>query len=241
MHRVFWNYVDQLEAAANNRQLREALEMVTAGLDLPLVAYLALPDKPKGRPKLITNYPEGWRSLYIARGYQRSDPIMIRAHHAPNPFGWGPRFAALSGLAAPDGFFDEAAAHGIRHGYTIPIHDGHCPVAALSFATDQRLPLFNRSIRRNIGPLCLIAFTFHQRAQRKAFPIGPDGKICLTWREQQILDWKMQGKSANDIAGIVKIKPRSAVWHIENAKTKIGVRTSHQAVSILAASNPKDS
>ncbi len=45
----------------------------------------------------------------------------------------------------------------------------------------------------------------------------------------------MQGTSARDIAGTVKIKPRTSANHIENTKMKFGVSISHQAVFIWVA------
>ncbi|TIT70729.1 MAG: helix-turn-helix transcriptional regulator, partial [Mesorhizobium sp.] len=55
-------------------------------------------------------------------------------------------------------------------------------------------------------------------------------------REYECLQWAARGKSAWDIAGILGITRRTAAFHLDNAKKKLGVRTQNQAVSLLASS-----
>ena len=44
----------------------------------------------------------------------------------------------------------------------------------------------------------------------------------LTQRERQCLAWGVQGKTVADIAVLVEIAPRTVVFHLENARRKLG-------------------
>ena len=57
-----------------------------------------------------------------------------------------------------------------------------------------------------------------------------DGRT-LTARELECLRWVSVGKTDSEIAVILSIKPRTARFHIENAKRKLGVATRVQAVA----------
>jgi LuxR family transcriptional regulator, activator of conjugal transfer of Ti plasmids len=59
--------------------------------------------------------------------------------------------------------------------------------------------------------------------------------ILLSPREYECLEWAAKGKSAWDIGCILNISRRTAAFHLDNAKSKLGVRTISQAVALLAA------
>ena len=53
----------------------------------------------------------------------------------------------------------------------------------------------------------------------------------LSPRETECLRWAALGKTDNEIGTILTISPRTARFHIENAKKKLGVATRIQAVT----------
>lgn len=53
----------------------------------------------------------------------------------------------------------------------------------------------------------------------------------LTTRESECLRWVASGKTDNEVGQILKISPRTVRFHINNAKTKLGVATRIQAVA----------
>jgi DNA-binding CsgD family transcriptional regulator len=53
----------------------------------------------------------------------------------------------------------------------------------------------------------------------------------LSPREAECLRWAAAGKTDNEIGAILTISPRTARFHIENAKRKLGVSTRIQAVA----------
>ncbi len=235
MYRVVQDYLDNLEQAANKQQLCDALKNVAAGFDLNSVAYLAMPTMAGRQPRLITNYPEPWKKHYQAHRYETCDPVVLRSHRDPKSFEWGPEFGNDSAFAR--GFFDEAAQFGICYGITIPIRFWHGRLAAVTFATDHCSPAFRDCIRRHRLALEIIARTFHVQVHNKLDTWHPVAGELLTERERQCLIWAVRGKSFGDIAQILGIKPRTVRYHLDNVKTKFGVRTIREAVMLFAASN----
>ncbi|WP_346731313.1 helix-turn-helix domain-containing protein [Bradyrhizobium sp. 1] len=54
----------------------------------------------------------------------------------------------------------------------------------------------------------------------------------LTQRERQCLAWTAQGKTVADIAVLVAISPRTVVFHLENARRKLGAASIAQCVAV---------
>jgi LuxR family transcriptional activator of conjugal transfer of Ti plasmids len=82
----------------------------------------------------------------------------------------------------------------------------------------------------------LIALYFHAYARRKLDSKGNIDGVSLSAREIECLEWAAQGKSAWEIGSILGISRRTAAFHLDNAKAKLGVRSICQAVARLAAS-----
>jgi LuxR family transcriptional regulator, activator of conjugal transfer of Ti plasmids len=128
----------------------------------------------------------------------------------------------------------------ITHGFTIPIHDGRGPIAAVTFAADDnRNAVFSRRVEANEQVLQLMAMYFHAHARRKISPTRIINGVSLSPREFECLEWAAQGKSAWEIGHILGITRRTAAFHLENAKAKLGVRSICQAVARLIASRSK--
>src|SRR5260370_8522244 len=62
---------------------------------------------------------------------------------------------------------DEASSFGIRHGFTVPIHDGRGPVAAFTFAAGARRPALERFVKDHGRAPLLMALYFHPHARGK--------------------------------------------------------------------------
>jgi len=239
MHRHFQKYIDCLSDASDPDTLRDAMAEAAAALDLSCFAYMSVPHQPGGVPQLISNYPPAWTTHYLRSHYERFDPVIVQALSNPEPFEWG--FEV--GLSAPSEpqreLFEEAAKFGIRCGFTVPVHDKRGPVAAVTFAADERRPRFERLICEHARVIQLMAMYFHAHARRKIVIADRvvDG-VALSPRELECLKWAAQGKTAWETGRILGISRHTTATYLENAKTKLGVRTIIQAVARLAASKP---
>ncbi|MGY4298749.1 LuxR family transcriptional activator of conjugal transfer of Ti plasmids [Bradyrhizobium sp. i1.4.4] len=209
---------------------------VTAALNLSYFAYLALPQRRGSAPNLISTYPSSWTALYFQRGYECVDPVVRRAIRQPKPFRWGLGFQPRIQSEKERTLFEEAAKFGIRSGFTFPIHDDNGAIAALSFATDEHLTGFERSIVEHAQSLRLIATFFHAHAKRFWTTDRMVGGVVLSPREYQCLEWSARGKSAGEIGIILSIAERTAGFHLDNARAKLGVSSLRQAIVLLTES-----
>lgn len=235
MHRVFQSFIDGLSASTGAIDLQNVLTRAGRALDLGCFAYLALPSRRPDGPQLISNYPVKWTAHYLEQRYERVDPVIVRALASPEPFEWGQE-ATPEPLSKPQcALLDEAAQFGIRCGFTVPIHNTRGPIAAVTFAADERRAAFQRCIDQHRHVLQLMAMYFHAHAQRRLTPNRVVDGVALSPRELECLEWAAQGKSAWEIGRLLNVSRRTAAFHLDNAKTKFGVRTICQAVAKLAA------
>ena len=235
MHRVFQRFIDLLSSAEDTAGFSEALSVTATALDLSCFAYLALPHRPQGEPRLISTYPSSWTSHYLRSNYQSIDPVIVEALQTVDPFRWGVDLPSRSSSIAEQQLFDEAAQFGIKFGFTIPIHDGRGPVAALTFASDYRSSPFDKSVTGQARVLQLMALYFHAHVRRKLNSATNVAATRLSPRELECLEWASQGKSSWEIGRILGISRHTVASYLESAKEKLGVRTVVQAAIRLAA------
>jgi LuxR family transcriptional regulator, activator of conjugal transfer of Ti plasmids len=236
MHHTFRNFIDSLSSASDANGLRDAMAGAADALELSCFAYLSVPRRPRSNPILITNYPLAWTEHYLRCQYERLDPVIIQAFRSYEPFEWGLETGTMVESKLQKELFAEAAAFGIRHGFTVPIHDNQGPVAAVTFAADARKPEFEKCINEHARVLQLMAMYFHAHARRRFASDRLIGGVSLSPRESECLEWAAQGKSAWEIGRILGISRRTAAFHLDNAKAKLGVHSICQAVASLIAS-----
>lgn len=235
MRYVFQSFIDGLCNSADVTDLRQTLARAGSALDLSCFAYLSLPCRRGDKPQLISTYSRGWTDCYLRNHYEKRDPVIIEAFTNPEPFEWGPGFSSRPLSKSQQEFLEEATQFGIRYGFTIPIHDARGLIAAVTFAADECRPAFQRCIERNKNVLQLMAMYFHAHARRRFAPERIVDGVRLSPRELECLEWAAHGKSAWEIGRLLNISRRTAAFHLDNAKTKFGVRTICQAVAKLAA------
>jgi DNA-binding CsgD family transcriptional regulator len=237
MHRTFQTFVDTIAESSGLDEIQRSMSAMAEALHLHSYAYLSIPDQPGAAPQHITTYPPTWTAHYLRSRYQALDPIVSRALSDTEPFEWGgDQRCSIELSEAQRRLFDEAAKFGIRYGFTIPIHDGRGPTAAMTFASDEsRLSAFQRCIGENRRVLQLLAIYFHAHVRRKLIPDRLVDGVALTPREFECLDWSAQGKTTWEIGRILGISRHTVATHLENVKEKLGVRTVVQAVSRLAS------
>ncbi len=233
VYKVFQNFVDRLNESHDAEAFQTAMSDAAAAFDLPCFAYLSMPRDRKALAALISTYPVRWTDHYLQEHYERFDPVVGLAHNQTEPFEWGLGADGFNMSPAQARLFDEASQFGIRCGFTVPIRNGHGPIAAVTFASDERRPAFQRTIQANRRVLQLMAISLHAHARRKLQADLVVNGVRFSPRELECLRWTANGKSAWETAQILKIAERTVVFHIENAKRKLGVRTRYQAIAML--------
>lgn len=134
MQRVFQTFADRIAESSEPEAFRVAMADTAAAMELPCFAYLQLPRGGRSLAALISTYPTPWTDHYLREHYERLDPVILSAHARSEPFHWGQGSGDIATTRRQEQFFDEASAFGINCGFTIPIHDGRGPLAAVTFA-----------------------------------------------------------------------------------------------------------
>ncbi|MCS3778146.1 DNA-binding CsgD family transcriptional regulator [Bradyrhizobium centrosematis] len=233
LHRAFQKLADRLAESTDRDSAQQGMADIAEALNLSYFAYLVLSDKPGGPPNLISTYPQSWTAHYLRHKYESVDPVVRRAIRDSQPFKWGLEFGPPIRSERERELFEEAAKFGIRYGFTLPIHHDNGPLAALSFATDDRRTNFERSVLKHAQNLRLIATFFHAHARRFWTADRMVGGVVLSPRELECLEWSSRGKSAGDIGIILGMSERTACFHLDNARAKLGVGSLRQAVVLL--------
>ena len=229
MDQIFRNFIISLPASRSRQAIQDLLERTIRGYGIKHFAYVGFPLE-ADEPLVLTTYPATWVERYGESRYDRIDPVLARAVGTMLPFTW-----TIDSLRQPaprklNAFLDEAAQAGIRRGVTIPIHDRQGKASSLTLAEFGAEPGFQECIDRHQHALHLVALHLHARLREDERP-QPQARPTLTPREIDCLQWAAKGKSASDIAEIMRISRRTVVFHTENAKQKFGVATLPQAIA----------
>ncbi|KGT73187.1 hypothetical protein MA20_45930 [Bradyrhizobium japonicum] len=228
---AFDEFVDAVQTARDADSFERIAERIARKLGFQRFAYLSLAGD---AVTLISSYPKPWTSRYFDLGYQRLDPVVRRASIERGLFRWGGTLAAPDGNREQRRFFDEAVTFGIRSGVTVPIRGGYGRMAAFTLATSDRVVDLDRLAEewKDIVQLIGLYFHAHVAARLDGSPLtqGPGGNE-LTQRERQCLTWTGKGKAVADIAVLVGIAPRTVVFHLNNARRKLGAASIAQCVA----------
>lgn len=233
MEYIFQTFLDDLELAGNIHQLRDVLAAVAVGIGLGSYAYMALASSPSKRPKLISSYDIRWTDHYLAKRYEQRDPVILRSLRDPKPFEWGPDTVWSGTSIWVRNFFHEAASFDIHAGLTIPMGRWRGGRVALTFAADCRSEIL-AAIRHYAGELRMIAYSFHQQVRNLFHPSYVIEGVSLSLRQVQCLEWLARGKTIEETATLLKVKPSTVKYHLEVVREKLGVHTSVQAALALA-------
>jgi LuxR family transcriptional regulator, activator of conjugal transfer of Ti plasmids len=229
---TFQEFVDAIQTASDPNAFERVASRLTQKLGFERFAYLRLNDD---IPMLISSYPQSWTSRYFNLRYQELDPVILRARAERDLFSWGGEARAPAGNRAQRQFFDEATTFGIKSGITVPIRGGFGRVAAFTLATGDRAVDLDRVSGewRDIVHQAGLYFHVHVAARIDAAFIKQQHTGSeLTQRERQCLAWTAQGKTVADIAVLVAIAPRTVIFHLENARRKLGAASIAQCVAI---------
>jgi LuxR family transcriptional regulator, activator of conjugal transfer of Ti plasmids len=232
MNGIFQQLIHSLATHDDTSEIEHLLSRALNQYGFPCFAYLSFTPREDGDdPLTMTTYPSSWVKQYCANRYDRIDPVIARSIATTLPFSWSIAESDINLTKKQKLFFEEARAFGINHGLTIPIHERQGKVATLTISGCGSRSAFDERMEQYRHELHLIAIYLHARL-RATPQSNPPLRPFLTQRERSCLQWVARGKSASDIAEIIRISRRTVVFHTENAKRKLGVATAQQAVAM---------
>ncbi|OCK59918.1 autoinducer binding domain-containing protein [Bradyrhizobium sp. LMTR 3] len=227
---IFQEFIDAIQTATSEDEFERVAMRLTQRLGFQRFAYLRLTGE---TPMLISSYPKSWTSRYFQLGYQQLDPVVRRARAEHALFSWGGEASAVAGNREQRRFFDEATTFGIRSGITVPIRGGFGRMAAFTLATGDRDLHPERLVADGKDLIQLVGLHFHCYVAARLDVLSASKLVAseLSQRERQCLAWIARGKTVADIAVLVQIAPRTVVFHLDNARSKLGAASIAQCVA----------
>lgn len=179
---------------------------------------------------VVTNYSERWRRKYLADGFVHIDPTVEHSLKSSLPILWEPDRYQNEQRE----FFEEAGAHGLRYGITLPLHDpnGRCGLLSLAVEGDSEKEAYNGYI----GDRFLEVFYIRDIALEtsKRFVTYGSAKdepiVLLTSREKEVIKWSAAGKTSWEIAAILSCSESTINFHFNNVRGKFNVGSRRQAI-----------
>jgi DNA-binding CsgD family transcriptional regulator len=180
------------------------------------------------------NCPEGWSTFYRERGPGAADRLLqLGSACTVTPTLWcqiAPR--------APS-FFEKAREFGLVTGSTHPVHGPHGEWTSMSFVKDRGGIRAETEVQTALARCQLLAGYVHdcvarivdQRLGVIAHSQPRPEKSDLNERECQVLTWVAAGKKTAEIASIMPISERTVIFHLSNARRKLGAANSRHAIS----------
>ena len=179
---------------------------------------------------ILNGYSKQWWERYIEMDYQAVDPTVRHCRTSVVPLIWD---NAIFKEHISASFVGEAKEAGLRYGGSFAVHGGRGETAILSLATDRTVREAKSDVAANMAQSQLLACYLHEAVQRVVLNQGPlrIQKVTLTPREKECLLWAAEGKTAWEIGAIINASERTAVFHLQNAANKMGVKNRQHAIS----------
>lgn len=230
--------LESLQGCKSVEELHGAVRRITSEMGFEHFLYCVQVNLSLARPYqfILSGYPSQWRSHYDARRYVEIDPTISHCATRCVPIQWS-RQAFSTPPAAR--MMNEATDFGLASGASFAIHGRRGEMAMLSLASSAKPDCANTDVLHALGEAQLLACYLHEAVQRvvlskEAVPIG---EARLTRREKECLLWASEGKTAWEIANIVRVSERTVVFHLQNAARKMGVATRQHAVARALSMN----
>lgn len=180
------------------------------------------------------NCPVRWSAFY--RGREAAADRLLRVYGSQHVT---PSLWCQIAPRAP-GFFERARGFGLITGSTHPVHGPGGEWSSMSFAKDRGGLRAEAEVRSALARCQLLAGYVHDCVRRivdqrlgasipQSQPRAEKGD--LNERECQVLTWIAAGKTTSEIASIMPICERTVIFHLANARRKLGAINSRHAIS----------
>lgn len=205
----------------------QELAVIVGQLGFEYCSYVMRIPFPIGSPQVSwsSTYPRRWLDHYFSHDYLEIDPLLQRVARDPSPVVWSDE-----SLPGQRGFWEEARAHGIRHGWALSTQGMHGTAGMLSLARSQQ-PVTESELALTEMKLVWLSHLVHGLVST-AGPGGPQPlEQELTLREREVLRWTAAGKTADEVGSILGISGRTVTFHISSSLAKLNAVNKTQAVA----------
>ncbi|MGC1778872.1 MAG: LuxR family transcriptional regulator [Xanthobacteraceae bacterium] len=177
----------------------------------------------------FVSWPPDWLEFYEKNRFYEHDPMLVEARRRVSPFWFSEVLPRLNLAGKQRELYEAALAYGYTDVFGVPIHGPGNMQGLVSLAASR--PLTFRAADRAV--LEMMSRAVWERCRTaEGFGLSDMDRPRLSPREIECLQWAAAGKSDNDMATLVGIKPATAHFHIEKAKKRLGVKTRVEAVAV---------
>jgi LuxR family quorum sensing-dependent transcriptional regulator len=217
---------DRLRAAGTGPQLLDALEDMfrSIGATHFLATGIPLPGRPLAPLILRASWGEYRDDKAVALNVPHSDAVLQKALRARGPFEWP---AHGDGLRRDSTLLALAGTPGEMSLIGVPV-SAFWPYQACVLGAGARIS-FEPEMMLAFDYLCGEAFA-------RLFALNclrPERPGELSARERCVVELSAQGKTASDIASVLKISQRTVHAHLQNASEKL--RASNKTQTVVEA------
>ena len=182
---------------------------------------------PGKMPPYFTNANPKWVELYLKQDLYSKDPVVKMAVRSHSPFTFAEAFSEKS----PDiaAFEKAAAAHGLGHGWSVPVHIVNMPPGVVGFGGPEAVEL------DKLESLCLsiVCFAAYQKAAEFFERDIPHIGLKLTDRERSILTLVARGKTNWEVGAVLSISEYSVRDYLKRLSEKL--ETSNRTHTVARA------
>jgi DNA-binding CsgD family transcriptional regulator len=232
--------IKDLDSAQKPLEILAGLTLFTKSFGFEHVTVLQKPsaDSALSPNVLVSAAPSDFIADFDSRGYAKYNPLWKQAEVSPVPF---------TAVEARNRRITEQEHAVLEHihdkldlndGYIVPIREDNAGKGAVMFGghSPKQDPL-HQSVLNMLGH-CIYG-QLNDIMNAFAGPLEMPGQAqtqTLTARERECLQWVARGKTDFEIGIILGISARTARFHIENSKRKLGVASRVQAVTLAMRS-----
>lgn len=229
--------LDQYESlltSENLDDLANRCKILTNSLGFENYAYYSHIKLPDGKifQYIFSDYPDQWVSNYLAAGYITIDPVVEYCFYSNSTT---PLFWDETNFDTPKRkeLIKEAKGYGIASGLSIPLRGAKNEVALFSGTNPFNDMECRLRYSQCAGDMYVMSSYLHESIRNLVYTkeLHNDRPPELTRKEIECLLWWGDGKSANEISGIIGITPRTVRFHLDNVKMKLGVQTKGQVIA----------
>lgn len=173
---------------------------------------------------LMDTRPPTWAKRYHAKGYIKTDPLVLTAQRRMTPCTWSEAMLEFSDDPAAQLIHKERLANGVTDGLLVPIHTIKGHGGLVSVATKDALT------KEALNAMTFMSLVVHNQlsAMQQSDASELEG---FTAREIECLQWSAAGKTDEEIAKILGLSVKTVYYHIDGAKRRINASSRTHAVA----------
>ncbi len=229
-----FDFAEVSQTADSMNEVDDSLAKILSRFDIGHFVLYQATDRAK-RPtgaRMAGPMHREWRQHYVENGMANYDELLSSGLTNVAPTTWT-RFQAERPISAGQKLlFDEARSFGLHDGFYLPIHQPDGSMHGVSMMMPHRLDADSRLMMA----LHMLAIYYSIASQRlglspPAPPSPPEGsKALLTPRQREVLQWARAGKSGWETGEIMKLSEHTVNEHLAEARRRLNVHTTTQAV-----------